>query len=400
MTQAQFSSSTYLGGLPATAELTFPPPMLQVCIHGHFYQPPRENPFTGLVPREVGAEPYANFNEKINAECYRPNAFAGNFERISFNFGPTLAEWLERYDAPTHARIVESDRLNYERYGYGNALAQNYNHVILPLAKPADARLQIEWGIADFERRFGHRPEGMWLAETGASRWVLDLLAQAGLKFVILAPWQADVSSIETLDPTARASQQSRLRQREIDGWRAEFCYAMEETTGNLPTPGQMADYLAARLPSLPPRLPEPYDVSEPYRVELDEGRSIVVFFYNGRLSGDISFSQAATADADRYTVDWLHAEINQAKLARNETQLLLVATDGELYGHHQSYRDQFLHQLTVYSIPRAGMYLTFPSRFLRQHPPRRRIQIHDDSSWSCHHGVERWGRGCGLHAR
>ena len=229
---------TYLGGLAAAPELALPQPPVQVCIHGHFYQPPRENPFTGSVPREMGAEPYANFNEKINAECYRPNAFAGNFERISFNFGPTLADWLEQADPATHARIVQSDRLNYERYGYGNALAQNYNHVILPLAKPADARLQIEWGIADFERRFGHRPEGMWLAETGASRWVLDLMAQAGLKFVILAPWQADANSIETLDPTDRARQQSRLRQGVIDGWRAEFSQFVQETTGNLPYAG------------------------------------------------------------------------------------------------------------------------------------------------------------------
>ena len=137
--------------------------------------------------------------------------------------------------------------------------------------------------------------------------------------------------------------------------------------------------------------------MSEPYRVELDEGRSIVAFFYNGKLSGDISFSQTATADADRYAADWLQTEVNRDRLARNETQLLLIATDGELYGHHQSYRDQFLHQLSVYSVPRAGMVLTFPSRYLRQHPPRRRIRIHNDSSWSCHHGVERWGRGCGC---
>src|SRR5689334_9112940 len=161
---------------------------VQVCIHGHFYQPPRENPFTGLVPREIGAEPYTNFNEKINAECYQPNAALGNFERISFNLGPTLAAWLEKYDPETYNRIIASDRANYERLGYGNAIAQAYNHAILPLSRPHDARVQIEWGIADFERRFGHRPEGMWLAETACSTAVLEMMADAGIKFTILAP--------------------------------------------------------------------------------------------------------------------------------------------------------------------------------------------------------------------
>jgi alpha-amylase/alpha-mannosidase (GH57 family) len=372
----------------------------QVCIHGHFYQPPRENPFTGQVPHELGAEPYANFNEKINAECYRPNALAGNFERISFNLGPTLATWIEQNDPQTHARIVASDRLNYERYGFGNALAQNYNHVILPLAKPEDARMQIEWGIMDFERRFGHRPEGMWLAESGASTWVLDLMAQAGIKFVILAPWQANAATVETINPAQRAIVQSRLRQQIIDKWRAESLQHLDRLREAGADPAEIAglvQQISTSLPHMPERVPEPYNVSEPYLVELFEGRSIVAFFYNGKLSGDVSFNQYATSDANRFAYDWLLPELDREKLDRNEAQLLLVATDGELYGHHQSYRDLFLKHLTEVAVGSTGMALTFPSRYLRENPPHRRIRIHDNSSWSCHHGVERWSNGCGC---
>ncbi len=374
----------------------------QVCIHGHFYQPPRENPFSGQVPREFGAEPYANFNEKINAECYRPNALAGNFERISFNLGPTLAIWIEQHDPATYAGIIAGDRANFARYGFGNALAQNYNHVILPLAKPEDARFQIEWGIMDFERRFGHRPEGMWLAETGASTWVLDLLAQCGLKFVILAPWQAEAGSIETIDPSQRAFVQSRLRQQIIDQWRTEANQHLLRLQENGATNEELAaviHQISTSLPQLPERVPEPYDVSEPYVVELSEGRSIIAFFYNGKLSGDVSFNQNATGDADRFTTDWLLPELNREKLSRDEAQLLVVATDGELYGHHQSYRDLFLRHLTETSVRAAGMELTFPSRYIRENPPRRRIRIYDNSSWSCHHGVARWSTGCGCTA-
>jgi hypothetical protein len=371
----------------------------QVIIHGHFYQPPRENPFTGEVPREMGAEPYANFNEKITAECYRPNALIGNFEVVSFNLGPTLAAWIERHDPDTYDRIIASDRVNYDRLGFGNAIAQNYNHVILPLAKPEDARLQIEWGIMDFERRFGHRPEGMWLAETGASAWVLDLMAQAGLKFVILAPWQADASSVETINPADRAIMQSRLRQQIIDNWRATALQRLsslssspEEAAVRL---AEVVEHISHSLPSIPDRLPEPYEVTEPYLVELSEGRSIVAFFYNGKLSGDVSFNQDATADADRFAREWLRPELSREKLEKGQAQLLMIATDGELYGHHQAYRDHFLRHLARTSVPAAGMQMTFPSRYLREFPPRRRIRIHDNSSWSCFHGVARWSSGC-----
>lgn len=382
---------------------------VQVCIHGHFYQPPRENPFTGLVPRELGAEPYANFNEKINAECYQPNAALGNFERISFNLGPTLAAWLEKYDPETYNRIVASDRANYERLGYGNAIAQAYNHAILPLSRPRDARVQIEWGIADFERRFGHRPEGMWLAETACSTAVLEMMAEVGIKFTILAPWQADYRSVETIDLKERRRVQARLRAADLERTRQKA--QAESAAAHLalghepplplpyPTPQDLRIEAAAlnnvRDRSSAGWINESYDTSEPYQVDLPSGLSITVFFYNGHLSSTISFDQWATTDAERFAHDWLLPQTNIEKLRSGDSQLLLVATDGELYGHHQAYRDYFLEHLTKVSATNVGLEATFLARYIHEHPPRRRIRIFDNSSWSCHHGVLRWSTGC-----
>ncbi len=390
-------------GLPA---LSSP---VQFCVHGHFYQPPRENPFTGQIPREIGAEPFANFNEKINAECYRPNAALGNFERISFNLGPTLAAWIERFDPETYQRIVASDRANYERFGYGNGIAQAYNHAILPLSRPHDARMQIEWGIVDFERRFGHRPEGMWLAETACSTEILEMMAEAGIKFTILAPWQADQHSIETIDPEERRRYQAKLRAAEQEQIRrraeAETAAAAlergEEPSLPLPFPSpQQLKIEAIWLNNVRDRssagwINEPYFTDEPYLVELSGGKSIIVFFYNGYLSSEISFNEWATSDSDRFAHDWLLRQINGAKLQAGEPQLLLIATDGELYGHHQQYRDYFLEHLSTYGANRVGLETTFLARYIHEHPPRRQIRIVDNSSWSCHHGVLRWSTGC-----
>lgn len=165
--------------------------MKSFCVHGHFYQPPREDPFTGVAPFEEEAEPFANFNEKVNAECYRPNAELGNFDALSFNLGPTLAAWLEGHDPPTYRRIIEADRRNRAAYGVGNALAQAYNHTILPLATQRDKETQIIWGIADFRHRFGHEPLGMWLPEMAVDQETLEVLASQGIAFTILSPPQA-----------------------------------------------------------------------------------------------------------------------------------------------------------------------------------------------------------------
>ena len=213
------------------------------CIHGHFYQPPREDPVTGDIPPETGAAPYQNWNERIHAECYRPNAEAGNFGRLSFNIGPTLFAWLAQHDPITHGDIVQQDRQNVQKFGAGNAMAQAYNHSILPLLRKKDKTTQVRWGIADFVHRFGRRPEGMWLPETAVDTETLLVLAEQGIEFTILAPWQADADEL---------------------------------------------------------------DATEPYRVQLPDSHSISVFFYNQDLSGGISFVPQMTINGDHFLRQFL----------------------------------------------------------------------------------------------
>ncbi|HLY31379.1 MAG TPA: DUF3536 domain-containing protein, partial [Ktedonobacterales bacterium] len=302
-----------------------------LCVYGHFYQPPREDPFTGEIPHEHGASPYDNFNEKITAECYRPNAEDGNFEAISFNLGPTLAAWLERHDSATLARITAADHANRAAFGVGNALAQAYNHTILPLASARDKRTQILWGMMDFAHRFGRPAEGMWLAETAADLETLDIMAACGLRYTVLAPWQ----SATPIDPT------------------------------------------------------------EPYLVRLPSGRSMTVFFYNGPLSGGVSFNEDMSRNADEFAARSLPQGLNPEKTARREDQLIVIASDGELYGHHKAWRDQFLHRLTHEGATKAGFAVTSLGRYLRSHPPTHETTLKPASAWSCAHGVARWGAGC-----
>jgi len=302
-----------------------------LCVYGHFYQPPREDPFTGEVPQEPGAAPFANFNEKITDECYRPNAEEGNFDAMSFDLGPTLADWLERRHPTTHARIIAADRRNVAAYGVGNALAQAYNHTILPLATPRDKRTQIVWGMMDFAHRFGRPAEGLWLAETAVDLETLDIMAEQGVRYTVLAPWQ----SAEGCDPT------------------------------------------------------------EPYLVRLPSGRSIAVFFYNGPLSGGVSFDDGMTTNADDFAAHTLRAQLNSTKVTRGEDQLIAIATDGELYGHHKAWRDHFLRRLTHDGATNAGFTVTSLGRYLRAHPPTRETTLRTPSAWSCAHGVARWSAGC-----
>lgn len=311
-----------------------------LCIHGHFYQPPREDPITGLIPSEVGASPYHNWNERIQAECYRPNAEKGNFEHISFNLGPTLGEWMHKYDPQSARLIVAQDHANMARFGVGNAMAQGYNHTILPLATIRDKITQVAWGIASFEHAFGRKPQGMWLPETAVDVETLSVLADQGIGFTILAPWQADTSTVNT-----------------------------------------------------------PFDPTEPYRVLLPQGRSITVFFYNRELSSLVSFSPQSTTNADAFANAEILSRFNQEKIRCGEPQLLLIATDGELYGHHQIFRDHFLAHLVNGASSGIGISKTFPALWLRSHPPVRCIGIHDKTSWSCYHGVSRWMGECGCTA-
>jgi hypothetical protein len=284
------------------------------------------------VPEEIGAAPYRNWNERIHAECYRANAELGNFERISFNVGPTLFDWMARHDLETSRKIVEQDRANVRQLGVGNAMAQAYNHAIMPLATSADKRTQVAWGIADFAHRFGRKPRGMWLPETAVDLETLTIMAEHGIAFTLLAPWQADAESV---DPT------------------------------------------------------------EPYRVDLPGGRSIAVFFYHQGLSGRVSFDPALTSNADAFAFHDLPWQYHPEKLYRDEPHLLLVATDGELYGHHQPFRDLFLAHLLKSAGPQSGITPTFPALWLRTHPPRRTVRIRERTSWSCHHGVTRWAADC-----
>ncbi len=305
---------------------------LAFSVHGHFYQPPREDPLSGEIPIEPGAAPYRNWNERINAQCYRPNAELGNFSCISFNMGPTLLEWMAKYDRETLNRIVEQEHANVEKYGVGNGMAQAYNHTILPLASLEDKYTQVRWGIADFEFRFGHEPQGMWLPETAADDETLSVLAECGITFTILAPWQAATTA---LDP------------------------------------------------------------SVPYRVPLPGEREIIVFFYNQDLSTRVSFDPGATVNADRFVLEALMPKYRLHKGQAIEPQLVMIASDGELYGHHQPFRDKFLSYLMDGALQPHPVRNTYPGLWLRDHPVEKNIAIHQKSSWSCHHGVTRWMGAC-----
>jgi len=308
-------------------------PIRALCIHGHFYQPPREDPLTGRIPDELGAYPFHNWNERIHSECYRPNAELGNFERISFNVGPTLLKWMEVHDPVTYQRILAQDLSNVARFGVGNAMAQSYHHTILPLANRTDKETQIRWGIADFVHRFNRQPEGMWLPETAVDTETLEVLAENDIKFTVLAPWQADT---EKLDPT------------------------------------------------------------QPYWINLPSGRQIVAFFYHGSLSGGVSFDQQLTSNAHSFALNDLTHHFNSNGRSQ-EPQMLLVASDGELYGHHQAFRDWFLAYLVNGAGAKAGIDWTYPALWLREHPPTQEMRIRESTSWSCHHGVERWQDDCGC---
>jgi alpha-amylase/alpha-mannosidase (GH57 family) len=282
---------------------------IYLCLHGHFYQPPRENPFTSLLPLEIGAAPFTNYNEKITSECYRPNAEEGNFEAISYDLGPTLAAWLEQHHPDVYHRIIDADQIYRQRYGVGNAMAQVYNHTILPLASTRDKRTQIVWGLKDFRYRYGHDAHGMWLAETAVDIDSLDLLAQYGITYTVLAPWQA---------------------------------------VG-------------------------PVDPSEPYIVPLRNGRSITVFFYNAPLSGGVSFDWNTTSDANVFASSYLQGQVVKSKQKADEAQLIIIATDGELYGHHKPWRDKFLSYLVNHGAPDHGIEICVPEYYI-QRPSRYRF--------------------------
>lgn len=330
-----------------------------LCIHGHFYQPPRENPWLEAVELQDSAHPYHDWNERVTAECYAPNAMArildgegrierivNNYSRISFNFGPTLLAWMqERAPDVLHA-VVEADRASRQMFsGHGSALAQAYNHMILPLANRRDKHTQVLWGIRDFEHRFSRPPEGMWLPETAADLESLDVLAELGIKFTILSPGQAS-------------------RFRPLNG-------------------GDWKDVSGGRI-----------DPTRPYLVRLPSGRSLVVFFYDGPGSRAVAFEQLLK-DGPQFASRLTSAFDDH----RDWDQLVSIATDGESYGHHHRYGDMALAYALQHVETNQLARLTNYGEYLAKHPPAHEAEIHQPSAWSCPHGVGRWHRDCGCNS-
>ncbi|MHB0923242.1 MAG: DUF3536 domain-containing protein [Bellilinea sp.] len=303
-----------------------------VSIHGHFYQPIREDPTTGVIPREDGAFPYHDWNERIHDQCYRPNAELGNFGRISFDIGPTLFNWMLSHDPITVSKIIQQERSNFERYGVGNGMAQPYHHTIIPLAALHDKKTQILWGIADFEHRFCHKPAGLWLPETAVDEETLTVLVDAGITFTVLAPWQADENDLDT---------------------------------------------------------------NQPYWVNLPGDRRIAVIFYDDDLSMRVSFDPSATSNADHFLNGVLRPRFQLNGKHPEASELVMIASDGELYGHHQQFRDKFLSYLYHSPYHSEVAEYTYPGLWLKTHPPVKSIKIKPNTSWSCHHGIARWKEAC-----
>ena len=330
-----------------------------ICIHGHFYQPPRENPWLGAVEVQDSAAPFHDWNERVTHESYAPNTRArllddrgriinilNNYAWMSFNFGPTLLQWMAEAEPDVLRKIVEADRKSGERHGgHGNAIAQAYNHMIMPLASAVDKKTQVRWGVADFRHRFGREPEGMWLAETAVDVASLEALADAGIKFTILAPRQA-----------------KRWRRLGEKTW----C----ENGGGI-------------------------DPSQAYACRLPSGRSIALFFYDGIISQQVAFERLL--DRGERFLDRL---FNGFDAHRDHPQLMHIATDGESYGHHHPHGDMALAYVLERLSRDPNVKITNYGEFLELHPPRWEVEIHENSSWSCVHGVERWRSDCGCKTR
>ncbi|MGB7266205.1 MAG: DUF3536 domain-containing protein [Terracidiphilus sp.] len=339
-----------------------PPGKRFVCIHGHFYQPPRENPWLETVETQDSAAPYHDWNERICAECYAPNGAArvvnvknqimrivNNYARMSFNFGPTLLSWLKEYAPRTYRMILNGESRSRRRYhSHSSALAQVYNHMILPLAGRRDRVTQIRWGIADYQSSFGSLPEGMWLPETAADTESLELLAANGIKFTVLAPNQCKrIRTLKTADKAGEAN------------W--------------TDTPDASVD------------------TTHPYLVRFASGASIAAFFYNGPVSRAIAF-EGLLNSGDNFV-----ARLKAGFKDVAQPQLVHVATDGETYGHHHKHGEMALAYAQRLLEQDKSVTLTNYASFLEQFPPEFECEIVENTSWSCAHGVERWRSDCGC---
>lgn len=335
-----------------------------VCLHGHFYQPPRENPWLEAVPREPSADPEHDWNRRITNECYRPNAAArlvdsrnriigllNNYQWLSFNFGPTLMLWLERHEPWVIRQLVKADQESAKRLGgFGNAMAQAYHHMILPLANRRDKKTQIAWGIAEFRYRYGRNPDGMWLPETAVDHETLTLLAEAGIRFTVLAPHQAA-------------------------GWR--------------PLGGESTAWCEVRDGSIP--------YGRAYRYRCGQDKFINLFFYNARISRGIAFERLLEHSSRLLSA--LREGFADPAVAPGEPWLVHAATDGESYGHHFKFGDMALaaafKELEKDPTVEVVNYAAFLDRF----PVKMEVEIVPETAWSCAHGVGRWRTDCGCHS-
>lgn len=327
-----------------------------VCIHAHFYQPPRENPWLGKVELQESAHPYHDWNERITAECYSPNAaspildareeverIVNNYSKLSFNFGPTLLSWIEAHHPELYSTIIHTDKETRRSFsGHGSAIAQVYNHMIMPLASRRDKQTQVAWGIADFKSRFGRHPEGMWLPETAVDLESLETIAEASVKFTILAPHQA-------------------ARVRRIG----------EERWSNVER-GEI-------------------DTRRPYLCRLPSGKGISIFFYDRVISHAVAFGGLL------HNGEGFARRLVEGFTDEEGAQLVNIATDGETYGHHHRHGNMALaYCLNTLESGKLAR-LTNYGEFLQRSPPGFEVQIVENTSWSCEHGVERWRSNCGC---
>jgi len=329
-----------------------------VCIHGHFYQPPRENPWLEEIEVQDSAIPYHDWNERITIECYAPNAasrildsqrrivdIVNNYSSISFNFGPTLLSWMEKYDPEVYEAILEADRCAQKNFsGHGSAIAQAYNHLIMPLANRRDKETQLLWGIQDFEHRFKRKPEGMWLPETAVDLETLDILAENNIKFTILSPLQA-----------------LRVKNFDQENW--------QDVSGG----------------KIDPQIP--------YVCRLPSGKTITLFFYNGPITQEVAFGgllHSGETFANRLMDSFSKTEAQDARLSH-------IATDGETYGHHHRFGDMALAYCLRDIQSKNLVKITIYAEFLEKFPPQREVEIIENTSWSCPHGIERWRANCGC---
>jgi alpha-amylase/alpha-mannosidase (GH57 family) len=326
--------------------------MRYLCIHSHFYQPPRENPWLETIQLQDSANPYHDWNERIMAECYAPNAatriydpdhkilkIVNNYASISFNFGPTLLSWIKDKAPEGYQSILKADCLSAERFsGHGSAIAQCYNHMIMPLANRRDRYTQVYWGIEDFRYRFGRKPEGMWLPETAVDLKTLEIFAELGIRFTILAPTQAAA----------------------VDG---------EDVNRGRINPRQ------------------------PYLLRLPSGKEIAIFFYDGPIARAVAFEDLLT-NGERFAERLL-----SGFSGGDEDQLVHIATDGETYGHHRTFGEMALAYALDHIESKGLARITNYEEYLDQHAPVHEVKLLENTSWSCNHGIERWRANCGCNA-